>query len=287
MPQPNLLKSFTGINPFKFYRLDFCLRNLGLGMIGIAAGLDRFNCTLALIALINIFLIQAYSFSANNYYDYQIFGELNYIAQLRARGISLKLCFAICLLPLVLLAGILAAYPSYAAILFLYLLLFYCYQTPPFRLKNNYLLSILINAVCLGSILILYPHLFINQKLNALGAYFAVLYFCHLAFFELIHQIAHLGRDQIMSLPAKIGIGGTANAIKIFQLLIIFLALAGWFMLPAEKLIFITTLLFSLLRLRKLLCLPALQDNFLKLRERPDRFYALWEGLCYLAALAQ
>jgi len=272
-------------NPFKFYRLDFCLRNLGLGIIGIFSSGQVFDIKLSLLALSNILLIQMHSFSANDLFDLEAFGEENYIMGLKKTGVSLKLCLFLTLLPLIFLIITVSIYKAYSYLLFLYIFLFYLYQAPPFRLKNNYLFSIVINAVCLGSILFLYPYLLLTNKLNPLGGFFTILFFCYLAFHELIHQIAHLGRDKIRSLPSKIGISGTVDIARCFLVIVI---LAGiWYLIfvPAKKLIFITPAVFSAIRLYKLSRIPAVQENFIRLRDRWDKFYTFQEGLLYIILL--
>lgn len=272
-------------NLFKFYRLDFCFRNLGLGAIGIFSSEQIFNVKLSLLALVNILLIQMHSFSANDLFDFKTFGEENYIMGLKKRGISLKLCLFLTLLPLIFLIVTISVYKAYSYILFLYIFLFYLYQTPPFRLKNNYLLSIIINAVCLGAILFLYPYLLLTNKLNPLGVFFTVLFFCYLAFHELIHQIAHLGRDKICSLPSKIGIARTIDIARCFLVISILTGIWGLIFVPVRKIIFIIPIIFSAMRLYKLSKISAVQENFINLRNRWDKFYTFQEGLLYIILL--
>jgi hypothetical protein len=272
-------------NLFKFYRLDFCLRNLGLGVIGIFSSGPAFDIKLSLLALVNILLIQMHSFSANDLFDFKAFGEENYIMKLKKTGVSLKLCLFLTLLPLIFLIVTVSIYKAYSYILFLYIFLFYLYQAPPFRLKNNYLLSIVINAVCLGASLFLYPYLLLANKLNPLGLFFTILFFCYLAFHELIHQIAHLGRDKICSLPSKIGIDRTVGIAICFLVIAILTGAWGLIFVPAGKIIFIIPIIFSAIRLYKLSKIPAIQENFIKLRDRWDKFYTVQEGLLYITFL--
>jgi len=270
---------------YKFYRLDFCFRNLGLGIIGIFSSGPTFDVKLSLLALVNILLIQMHSFSANDLFDSKAFGEKNYITELKKTGVSVKLCLFLTLLPLIFLIATVLIYKAYSYILILYIFLFYLYQTPPFRLKNNYLFSIAINAACLGAILFLYPYLLLANKLNPLGVFFTILFFFYLAFHELIHQIAHLGRDKICSLPSKIGIDKTVDIARCFLVIAISTGIWGLIFVPAGKIIFIVPVVFSAMRLYKLSKIPAVQENFIKLRNRWDKFYTLQEGLTYLILL--
>jgi 4-hydroxybenzoate polyprenyltransferase len=270
------------VNLFKFYRLDFCLRNLGLGVVGILSIRGALDYKMSFLALLNVLLIQMHSFSMNDYFDFKTWNEDNYIKILISKGAKSFFCLFLNLLPILILIFIVLEYNAYYFLLIVYLILFYLYQAYPFRLKNNYLLSIIINAVCLGSLLYLYPYLFCGGKINLLALTFTFVFFFYLAFHEVIHQIAHLNRDKINSLPSCFGIRNAIIIAKVFLLLAILAAMIALVVDLSANLIFVITVVFSSFRLYKIYKTEPVQESFINLRNRLDKFYSFQEGCLYI-----
>ena len=165
------------ISIYKFYRLDFCIRNLGLGFIAILS-VSQFPPILkSALAILQILLAQMYSFSMNNYYDTKVWGEENYAKELMNKGFSDKAVWRLCALPLILMLLTIPFSNASYFLLILYQILFHLYQAPGFRYKDNYILSLIINSVCLGTILFLYPFWFLESRVTPIAVILSVIFF--------------------------------------------------------------------------------------------------------------
>jgi len=275
------------INLFRFYRMDYCIRNLGLGIMAILTVDSVPNPFNAFLAMIQILLIQMHSFSTNNYFDYKVWKEDNYIGKLLTSNFNQKILPVLCLAPLLFLAITIPFSDKYFFLLILYIFLFSLYQIPPFRniFKNHYLSSIIINSICLGTILYLYPYLYLNKELHLVGFLFSLIFFFYLAFHEVIHQIAHLGQDKIYSLPQAIGIKKAVKVAISFLIISILVAFYGFVISPLRNFFFSGTIGFSLFRIYKLSKIPLTKESFLKIKNSWDKFYSLQEGIYYLIVI--
>ena len=273
------------INFFQFYRLDFCLRNLGIGIIAIFS-LDTWPTIMqAIFVIFQLLLVQMYSFSTNNVYDGAAWDENNYTKTLRNNGVGVHEISFYSLLPLLIFI-VTTLFSGWAIILLIiYLFLFHLYQAPSIRLKNHYALSILINAICLGAILYIYPVCAIHGDFTVVTAGFSVLFFLYLVFHEILHQIAHYQIDKIFSLPQKIGIKRSFCWCKLTLIIIIILALMVVVIAPVDGIIFIIAIGFCLLRLFILQRNELTQTFANELRERKDKFFTAHEGIIYLGFL--
>lgn len=275
------------MNLFKFYRLDFCIRNLGLGIIAIFSLEFIPNIFLLILAIFQILLVQMHSFSFNNYLDCKVWNEENYICVLLKRGLNEKITFFLMLLPLLLLVSTVPFSDVNFLILILYIVLFALYQLPKTRIifKNNYLPSIIINSLCLGTILYIYPYLFLAKHITLTAIIFSIIFFFYLGFHEIVHQIAHLGKDKIYSLPKAIGINGSIKIGMLFLIIAMVAAVYALIINPFKYFFFSGTILFSSLRLYKLSKLEDKQEIFVSLRNRKDKFYTVQEGMYYIIFL--
>lgn len=271
---------------FRFYRMDFCIRNLGLGIIALLSLDSLPKPASAVVVLLQLLLIQMHSFSMNDYFDFKVWGEENYIGVLLRDGMNEKTAVILTILPL-LMIGLTAFFnSSYLWLLAVYAALFFFYQAPFARLKDNYLLSILVNSLCLGLILYVFPFLSLAKGFTLTAGVFSVIFFFYLAFHEVIHQIAHFGRDKIYSLPRAIGIKKSVRVAEAFLIIPLFAALIAVAINPFRYFFFTGTIIFSSLRAYVLQKTEPIQENFIKLRERNDKFYSFQEGLYYLFFLS-
>lgn len=275
------------MNLFKFYRLDFCIRNLGLGIIAIFSLEFIPQVSKTILALLQILLIQMHSFSMNNYLDGKIWKEKNYTYELISKGMNENFLFFLMVLPLLLLFLTIPFSNRYFFILLAYIILFALYQLPIMRglFKSHYLPSIIINSLCLGTILYIYPYLFLAKQLTLTATAFSIVFFFYLAFHEVVHQIAHLGRDEVHSLPKVIGIEGSVRVGMLFLVIAMGPALFAIVIDPIKYFFFTGTILFSGFRIYKLKKIKPIQENFIKLRSRKDKFYSFQEGLYYIIFL--
>lgn len=270
------------MNLFEFYRVDVWIRNLGITLVAIFT-LDFIpNIFYALITLVQILLIQAYSFPMNNYFDYKVRGERNYIGEQLKYGVDEKLVLFLCLLPLLLLLPTLLFLNKFLILLIFYIVFFFLYDFSGFRLKNHYLPSILINSFCLGLIPYAYPYLSLTNEISVKGIIFSLIFFCYMAFHEVVHQIAHMRMDKIKSLPQVVGIKKSVEISKLFLLIPIILSLLAIYLDPVRNSIFIVTILFSTVRIFKLSRIKFNIKTFQGIRNRWDKFYSFHEGVLYI-----
>ncbi|MBM3712285.1 MAG: hypothetical protein FJW56_02425, partial [Actinobacteria bacterium] len=195
---------------------------MGIAVIAIASLGSMPNMFYVGLILFQLLLIQMNSFSMNNYFDYKAWKEKNYIGKLLKSGFNECLLIFLTLVPLVVMIFTIPFSNSYIWILLAYIILFFLYQAQPFRLKNNWFASIILNSLCLGLILYIYPYLFLADGLTLTAIIFSIIFFFYLSFHEVVHQIAHIGRDKIHSLPDAIGIRKSVNVAEMFLFIPIF-----------------------------------------------------------------
>lgn len=271
---------------YKFYRLEFSVRNLGIGLIAVFSVLVKGyipSASLAGLSILHILLVQMHSFSMNHYFDWKVWDEDNYVAKLIEEGFSEKKVLFLTILPLILLSLTILLFPSkYIWLLVLYIILFFLYQAPGLRLKNHYLSSIILNALCLGWVLYAYPYLFLTGSLDLIFITFSVIFFFYMSFHEVIHQVAHLERDDIYSLPEASSIETTRIVAAAFLLIPIIFAIYTLFVDWSKYFFFTGTILFSTLRLYKLFTVDLKIGEFQNLRNRWDKLYSAHEAIYYV-----
>lgn len=176
---------------FKFYRFDVWIRNLGIPLVGVLSLSNIPNSWIVLVPLLQLFLLQSYSFSMNSYEDCRFRKEKNYIGELLKAGFNEKIIIFLCIVPLLLLALSIIYYGGNFLLPIAYIVLFFLYDSPHVRLKKNWILSIIINSVCLAVILYLYSYMFFSSTFTVLAITFSLVFFFYMAFHEMIHQMAH------------------------------------------------------------------------------------------------
>ncbi|MBS3052273.1 MAG: UbiA prenyltransferase family protein [Candidatus Aenigmarchaeota archaeon] len=271
------------MNFLQFYRVDSWVRNLGVSVISLMTlGIVPNNWTI-LIPILHIALIQMHSFSMNDYYDYKISREKNYISNLFKKNVSTRVIIFLSLLPLVFVLPTIK-FSNYSFVfLFVYIISFYLYQSP-IRLKNHYTSSIIINSICLGLIPYIYPYLYFQDHLSFQAIQFSIIFFFYMAFHEIIHQLAHRKKEKINSLPRIFGVKKTI----IFGIGFLFIPLTTSLILLftdiKSNLIFLTTVFFCVYRIYKMKTFDEKTD-FQKIKSSWHKFYSVYEGVIYLLFL--
>ncbi len=267
---------------FSLYRLDFVLRDQGLVVVAILAARKPDSVLNGLVVLIMHILVQMHSFSANDLQDHLAWDEANALGHFHARYglIVSQILVHLPLLPLAVLA-LISPHPAHFLLL-LYILLFAGYQMQPFRWKHHYVPSLFINALCLGTIPFLHPYLVLRNDLDLAGALFSVLFFCYLAFHEVVHQLAHWGEDDIVSLPSALGLRGAGRTSLAFLLAALGFAISGLLLVPGHRWAFFVAIGFTLLRLLLVARADWSKAYFAGLRASWHKSYSLHEGGCYV-----
>lgn len=267
------------MNLLKFYRFDVWIRNLGISLIGILSLSHIPNSLLALIPLIQLFLLQSYSFSMNNYEDFKFRKEKNYIARLLKAGYDKKTIIFLCFLPLVILMLTIIYFDGVFLLLLAYIVLFFLYDSPYARLKKNWILSIIINSLCLALILYVYPYMFFSSTFTVLAITFSIIFFFYMAFHEMIHQLAHSRTEKI--LPKNLGMKGGVKVAQFILLIPIISSIIAILLDPSLNIIFVITIAFSIFRIYNLSKIKLDPKTFEKIKYSWHKFYSAHEGILY------
>lgn len=271
------------INILKFYNVNNWIRNLGVPLIAIL-NLNYFPNPLYLVViLLQIALLQGYSFAINNYYDAKIRKEKNYIAYMLKIYLSHKVLF-LCILPVIFLILTLSIFHGNLILLLLYTLIYdFLYEIPPFRLKRSSFFSIISSATSLVLIPYLYAYLSFTNVFSIKAVIFLFILFFYMAFHEVIHQMAHLKKEKV--LPKTLGI---KKGIKVAQLLLlipILFSIIAIVLNPVQNYIFIITILFSVFRIYKFFNIELKPNTFEKIKYSWHKFYSVHEGILYVILL--
>lgn len=274
------------IDPLKFYRVKDWIKNLGVPIIGFLIT-SQINTNLFLIIFATS-LILSYAYSINNLFDFLIDGEKNYIYYLSKKKISKRKLMLLCFLPFLLFFLIYFYLPTWSSILgFFCFLLSSLYSFPKVRLKNYWLPSLLVNSLGLGILLFLFGFFFGNTKITVDSIIFMVIFFLHVLSLDIIHKIAHRKMDKkfgIKTFPQIFGIRKSLQCIIYLQLIVILVCLLTFLYRPLKYSIFLGSILFSSLKIRRILkCLRnPYKIDYNALR---NKMYGMWEGIFYIIFL--
>ena len=219
-------------------------RPIGYTLLGyLMAG--RFEFLPIFFNSLAVFGTLAFSFSLNDYFDWKIQEEDNFLAiQVQQKKLTEKLALIYCFLPLLFLPFILFVYSGTAIFLFLtFFLLVLFYSLPLIRLKQKKLLGFLaspLGAVILflqGYSVLSYPY-FSNLNIFLL-AVIIFLFQCYLEILHIIKDSFDMNEIKEMNLE---------RALKLkwqFPLFSLFVSLIFSFFSP----FFLITSLFSIVRM--------------------------------------
>ena len=271
------------LNFFKFYNVGAWIRNLGIPLIGILSLGFVPNLIYVIIILLQLALLQAWSFSINNYFDARIRKEKNYIASLLEVYSSKKILF-LCVLPLIFLIFSFFVFRGNIIFLIIYIFLYdFLYEFPPFILKRSSFFSILASPICLTLLPYLYAYLSFTNMFSIKSITFLVILFFYMAFHEIIHQVAHSEKEKV--LPKSLGIKGGIRVTKFILLVPVFISIAVIALDFEKNLIFMITIIFSIFRLRKLSKIQPKPEAFQKIKYSWHKFYSVHEGFLYIIFL--
>jgi len=270
------------INLIKFYRVNVWSKIVGIPLIGIL--LTEFNFQLISLVILSALLALAHSFSLNDFFDFKLAKERNYISKISERY-GEKIIESLILLPFIfaLIIGFYISSISFL-ILFCYFSLSFLYSCPPFRLKRHYLLSILTCSICMGGLLFLFGFFSLTTKLTFEAFVFFIIFFFYFMFVELVHQIDHMRIDKksgIRSFPITFGVNKTLSLLKFTQLIPLLISIIALILNFRLHLIFTGSIFFCLLRIVKVETVCKKKLNIKQLRKP----YGFYEGLYYLLFL--
>jgi hypothetical protein len=215
----------------------------------------------------------------NNYEDFKFRKEKNYIARLLKAGYDKKTIIFLCFLPLVILMLTIIYFDGVFLLLLAYIVLFFLYDSPYARLKKNWILSIIINSLCLALILYVYPYMFFSSTFTVLAITFSIIFFFYMAFHEMIHQLAHSRTEKI--LPKNLGMKGGVKVAQFILLIPIISSIIAILLDPSLNIIFVITIAFSIFRIYNLSKIKLDPKTFEKIKYSWHKFYSAHEGILY------
>jgi 4-hydroxybenzoate polyprenyltransferase len=274
-------KLLIEIDFFKLYDIKKWVKYLGIPLIAfLCLNPTDFDLSLFVIILFQLILLFAWSFAINDYFDAIIRREKNYINKLLKLYHPRKILI-LCILPLIFLFLSFLIHSKNSVFLLLYIFLYdLLYEFPPFRLKRNFLYSIIVCSISTGMFPFLYTYLSFSSTFSLKALVFLFIFFFYTGFHEILHQMAHFKKERV--LPKSIGLKG---AIKIAQFFLLMPAVISTITLLLEfsqSSVFLITPIFSLLRIYKLSKMPLKPEKIEKMR---DKFYFIYEGIIYVSFL--
>lgn len=274
------------INLLEFYRVKDWIKNLGISLIAFLTATSSFNFSIfqqILLFLVAMILAYAYAFSINDFFDYQLSKEINYIGKI-IRKFKEKTVVFLCFVPLICFSLIILFLNKVSSYLLFFFVLFYTlYSIPPFRIKRYYFFSIPVNAICIGLLTYISAYFLLADEITFKVVMFSIIFCSYLVFQEIIHQIAHKKKDKnvsIHSLPNVIGIK-KALKISIISQIVPIIGILIALVLDTKNLIFIASIFFSFLRILKI-SKVTIKTDFNKLR---NETYGVYEGVYYVTIL--
>lgn len=222
-------------------------KNIGYTILGYAIA-GTFSFPPLFLNTLAMFFAIMFNFSTNNYYDWKIQKEKNFLGEQVERGkIKEKNALLLCFLPLIgsflimgfsLRAGLIGFSSIYLFLILVLVTIFYAF--PPIRLKKRKIIGFL--AVSLGTCLFFLQGYFVLGKINLNLIFFAILLSIFLSYLEVLHTLED---SLIDGETKKMSKGRALKLLKILPLSSFVLASIFAFSSP----IFLITAFFSVIRL--------------------------------------
>jgi 4-hydroxybenzoate polyprenyltransferase len=268
---------------FELYRIKDWFKNLGICLLAIVLSASKLNL-LYFLPIVQFSLAYSFVFSLNDYFDYKISQEKNFVQIIIRKGSKEKSLLLKIFFPLIILIPTFWL-NSFNSLLFLllFLLLSSIYSLPKFGLKKNFLFSIPANSFSIGAFSFLSSYFFVSEKLDFKGIMFTVIFILLIAIYEIIHQISHIKEDKkskIKSLPVVFGVQKSLKIAIFIQSLILTIALISLLMNFWSNLVFLGTVVFSILRIFRI---RRWKNDFSKLR---TKIFGFEEGSFYLIVIS-
>lgn len=262
-----------------------CFRFLGYSFFGYAMSFSYYYsdiswwiaCGLNAIAILGVLM---FSYALNDYYDFKLQGERNFLAiKIVAGHIQEKRAIIYCCIPLIFLLPLLFFGSLFSiSLAFVFLLLVWLYSQPPIRFKKRKLLGFLVPPTG-AAILFLQAYFLIGQTETSLVdvAALTVILFLFQFYVESIHILSdYFTGDEIKKIDKQ-------KTLKLFKILPI-ISLFFSFLLSFHNYWFLTTSFFSIVRILSLMKVD-IEKNIQSIRK--DVFTPIWslyEFLIYAVA---
>jgi 4-hydroxybenzoate polyprenyltransferase len=269
------------MNLIKLYRAKDWIKSLGFCLLGLNLGFVQYP-PLLFLGLIQSILLFSFLFSFNDFFDYIIHKEKNYIGKIIAESILPKeLVFLLCLLPLILsvIPLFLKFSVEYIILYSLFITLSISYSLPKVRLRDIPFIDIICN-VFFFSLIFLQSYFFLNSIATP-KVYFLLFWIIFYIFsHEILHQIYHFNRDREsgrLTTAILLRKKRSINLLKFSFLLPIIFGVLVYSSFPNLEIFAVIMILFSFLRFFYIYSFNEKSD-FKKLR---NGLYGIFEGGLY------
>ena len=263
------------MNPFRFYRFRDWVKNLGLSLLAYTTN-EIPPIPFLLLNLFQSSLLLSYLFSINNFFDYKILREKNYISSLKIENWKKVI---LCIFPILILIPTIFIKNNSAFIIMILFFIFLStiYSAPP-RLRDRAFFDVLANCL-IFTLLYLQSYFFSNTKLNFNSIFFIFIIFLYFLFQEFLHQLTHFKSDKKSGRKKTVVFLGFERSLSLLKKLpLIYCFFAIFLFLFTNNLIFFIMLIFNLLRLNRIKEISKNSD-FSYLR---DHVYGAYEFIAYL-----
>jgi 4-hydroxybenzoate polyprenyltransferase len=237
-----------------FYRIKDWIKSLGFSLIGLTTTkLIFMNPFLLLLGIIQSYLLFSFLFSFNDFGDYIVKKEKNFIGRLIKKSVLPKnTVLLLCFLPLVLSTVVLILnFSSYYFIFYLlFVILSIAYSMPKIRLRDVLIVDIICN-VLFFSLIFLQSYFFVNTIINTKLFFFLFWIASYIFSHELIHQISHFEKDKKsgrISTAIWLGKNNTIHLLKFSFLLPIIFGVLIYFLFSNLKIFAVFMIFFSSVR---------------------------------------
>lgn len=271
-------------NILSFYRINDWVKSIGFCILGLTATkfLQIINPFLFFIGILQSCFLFSFLFSLNDFFDYIIHKEKNFIGKIIDKSIlSKNFVLLLCFLPL--LPSITILYlnssESYLITLLLFIILSISYSLPKIRLRDIPIIDVICN-VLFFSLIFLQSYFFVNDiiipKVYFLLFWIVLYSFSH----EILHQISHFEMDKRSGRTSTTILLGKKESIVLFKysLLLPVLGILFYFLFHGFEVFVGVMILFALMRFFYVLKLNEKSD-FKKLR---NKLGGILEGGLYL-----
>jgi len=204
-------------NILRFYRMKDWIKSLGFSILGLSIFIiDPFLLFLGLIQACFLF---SFLFSLNDFFDYLIYKEKNFIGNLINKSVlSKKLILLLCFLPLILstISLIINFSISYFVFYILFIILSVEYSLPKVRLRDIPIIDVICN-VLFFSLIFLQSYFFVSTKIITKLYFFLFWIIFYIFSHEIIHQISHFEKDKKSGRISTVILLGKERSIYILK----------------------------------------------------------------------
>lgn len=236
---------------FSFYRIRDWIKSLGFSIIGLSI-LSK-NPFLFFIGLIQSCFLYSFLFSINDFFDYSIKKEKNYIENLITKKlINKNLALLLCFLPLILSIIPLILNFSFYYLIFYTMFVFFSlvYSIPKIRLRDIAVVDIFCN-ILFFCLIFIQLYFFVNSKVDSKLYFFLFWIIFYIFSQELIHQLSHFKNDKITGRTSTVILLNkrkSRNILKISFILPIIFGILVYLLLKELELFAIVMIFFNIMR---------------------------------------